>query len=360
MCELDDNLKISITEKIQSILNKQFKSEPAKRIIKNNKTSLSFACPICGDSAKDFNKKRGTLYWNDLYYHCFNCGEHMSLNSLLKDYDISFTGEDKITITNFINENHVINVNTGAMDFYLFDKIEKLAIPFEQFSIYFNAERINEYTYRAYPYLKSRLLHKKLNEFAYNKRTCELFILNYAKNGNIIGFQIRNLKNSKPKYLTYTLEKMYEKMALKIPKIDGEEITDDELMCLNKISSIFGILNVNLANDFTIFEGPIDSFFMRNSIGICGVKKKIADFETLPTARYFFDNDIAGKTTMIDKLKNGAKVFMWEKFCNDYHISSKKVKDLNDLIKYEYVKKTGCLKELNNYFTNNHLDIMYI
>lgn len=360
MCELDSNLKVSITDKIQTILNKQFKNEPAKRKIKSNPKYLQFACPICGDSAKDFNKKRGMLYWNDLYFHCFNCGEHMSLNSLLKFYDMSYEGADKITITNYINDNHVLNVNTGAMDFYLFEKIEKLAIPFEQFSVYFNAERINEHTYRAYPYLKSRLLHKKLNEFAYNKRTCELYILNFARNGNIIGFQIRNLKAGKTRYLTYTLERMYERMGLEIPEIDGEKITEDEMLSLNKISSIFGILNVNLANDFTIFEGPIDSFFMKNSIGICGVKKKVADFESLPTARYFFDNDSAGKTTMIDKLKGGARVFMWEKFCNDYHISAKKVKDLNDLIKYEYVKKTGCLKELNNYFTNNHLDIMYV
>lgn len=360
MCELDDKLKNSIVNKIQSILNKQFNNEPAKRQMKNNKKCLSFACPICGDSAKDFHKKRGTLYWNDLYFHCFNCGEHMSLNALLKHYDSSFEGTDKITVTNYINENHALSVGSDSVDFYLFEKIEKLAIPFEQFSVYFNAEKINEHTYRAYPYLKSRLLHRKLNEFAYNKRTCELFILNFARNGNIIGFQIRNLKEGKTRYLSYTLERMYEKMNLEIPDVDGEPLTEDELMGINKISGIFGILNVNMTNDFTIFEGPIDSFFMKNSVGICGVKKKVANFETLPTARYFFDNDKAGKEVMIDKLKNGAKVFMWEKFCNDYHISSKKVKDLNDLVKYEYTKKTGCLKELNNYFTNNHLDIVYV
>ena len=33
---------------------------------------------------------------------------------------------------------------------------------------------------------------------------------------------------------------------------------------------------------------------------------------------------------------------------------------LNDLVKYEYNKRTGCLKELDKYFTNNSLDIIFI
>ena len=39
---------------------------------------------------------------------------------------------------------------------------------------------------------------------------------------------------------------------------------------------------------------------------------------------------------------------------------SKKVKDLNDLVKYEYKHRTGCLNQLDKYFTNNHLDLIFI
>jgi hypothetical protein len=51
---------------------------------------------------------------------------------------------------------------------------------------------------------------------------------------------------------------------------------------------------------------------------------------------------------------------MWDKFLKDYSIPAKKVKDLNDLVKYEYENRTGCLKSIDRYFTNNHLDIIFI
>ena len=67
-----------------------------------------------------------------------------------------------------------------------------------------------------------------------------------------------------------------------------------------------------------------------------------------------------GKTRMIEKLKNGQSVFMWNKFLKDFNIPTRKVKDLNDLVKYEYNKRTGCLTDLDKYFTNNSLDIIFI
>ena len=63
---------------------------------------------------------------------------------------------------------------------------------------------------------------------------------------------------------------------------------------------------------------------------------------------------------MIEKLKEGQTVFLWDKFLKDFNIPSKKVKDLNDLVKYEYEFRTGCLRDIDKYFTNNHLDIIFI
>ena len=51
---------------------------------------------------------------------------------------------------------------------------------------------------------------------------------------------------------------------------------------------------------------------------------------------------------------------MWDKYLKDFNIPKKKVKDLNDLIKYEYSKRTGCLQEVDKYFTNNHLDLIFL
>ena len=235
--------------------------------------------------------------------------------------------------------------------------MDELSLPFDELSLAFNIYRINERTYRAYPYLKSRLLHRKLENFAYDPRKKELYIFNLTKSGKIVGFQIRNLEGIGPRYKTWNLERIYNKLGLNL------NVADEDVDNLNKISMLFGILQVNMSSSFNIFEGPLDSLFMRNSIGLTGVKKAVLDFDNVPTSRYFFDNDKDGKHKMIDKLKNEQYVFMWSKFCKDYNIPSygkSTVKDLNDLVIFEFKNRLNCLDDLDKYFTNNPLDIMYL
>jgi hypothetical protein len=150
------------------------------------------------------------------------------------------------------------------------------------------------------------------------------------------------------------MERIYDR--LKTP----HGLSADIIESINKMSMLFGIMQVDMSQDFTIFEGPIDAKFMRNSVGITGVKKKVSEFDEIPTARYMFDNDIEGKRKMIEKATAGQRVFMWKKFLEDYHIPSKKVKDLNDLVMYEYNNRTGCLPNINSYFTTSSLDIIYL
>lgn len=352
--EIGSNMRTRIIDKVVRVLYKSH-SHSYKRECLEGRDRLNFACPYCGDSTTDDRKKRGNLYWNDLYFHCYNCGTHKSLDDFLKDFDNNFEGDDRISIINYIKQNRK-NIHYGqSLNFYLFDKIETLSISFDELAAAFNIYRINEATYRVYPYLKSRLLHNKLNRFGYDPRRKELYVFNLDTAGKIIGFQIRQLDNTGgPKYRTWNLERIYDKLGLDLA-VDPNELED-----LNKISMIFGILQSDLSKPFTVFEGPMDSFFMFNSIGLTGVKKQVIDFDDVPTVRYFFDNDIEGKRRMIDKLKQKQTVFMWSKFINDFNIPSKKVKDLNDLVKYEYKNRIGCLSNLDKYFTNDPLDIIFI
>lgn len=60
---------------------------------KEKKTGELFTCrcPLCGDSAKKKNKKRGYFYTHKgaLSYRCFNCGASMSFGRFLKDFDVN-------------------------------------------------------------------------------------------------------------------------------------------------------------------------------------------------------------------------------------------------------------------------------
>jgi len=356
MSQLSTELKARIIDKIVRVLHKNhLHSEKQKAIQSTGR--LNFACPYCGDSSDDNRKKRGNLYWNNLFFHCYNCSEHKSLDSFLNDFESNFDGEDKVNILNFISENKKSISHNETLNFYLFDKINELALTFDELSLGFNIYPINESTYRAYPYLKSRLLHNKLERFAYDPRKKDLYVFNLNTENKIVGFQIRNLEGNGPKYTTWNIQRIYNKLNLEL------DVSTEDLGNLNKISMIFGILQVNMSLPFTIFEGPIDAMFMRNSLGITGVKKQVPEFDEILMARYFFDNDNEGKLKMIEKVKKYQYVFMWSKFCNDYNIPSfgkKLVKDLNDLIIFEYFNKTGCLLQLDKYFTNNPLDIIYI
>lgn len=325
-----------------------------KRQLLEGRDRLNFACPYCGDSTTNTRKKRGNLYWNDLYIHCYNCSEHVSLDSFLQDFNENFEGDDRVNVLNYIKENKKSISYGESLDFYLFDKIKELALTFDELSLGFNIYPINELTYRAYPYLKSRLLHHKLKQFGYDPRRKELYVFNLTADNKIVGFQTRDLDGSGPKYQTWNIQRIYDRLKKPI------EMSDEDTDNLNKISMLFGILTADLSRNFTVFEGPIDAMFMTNSIGLTGVKKQIVDFNEIPTTRYFFDNDYEGKIKMIEKLKSGQTVFLWSKFLGDYNIPSKKVKDLNDLVKYEYQNRTGCLQHLENYFTNNHLDLIFI
>lgn len=314
------------------------------------------ACPYCGDSTTSTRKKRGNLYWNDLYFHCYNCSAHASLDVFLSEHNQNFEGDDRIDVINYIKENRKHFSLGESLDFYLFDKAKDLALTFDELSLGFNIYPINSLTYQAYPYLKSRLLQHKTERFGWDPKRKELYVFNLTPDNKILGFQTRALGSdySGPKYKTWNIERIYDRLN-RTP-----DVTEEELDNLNKISMLFGLLTVDMARDFNIFEGPIDAMFMNNSIGLTGVKKQIIEFNEIPTARYFFDSDMEGRTRMIEKLKAGQSVFMWQKFLKDFNIPIKKVKDLNDLVKYEYKHRTGCLQDIDKYFTNNAFDIIYI
>jgi len=75
-----------------------------------------------------------------------------------------------------------------------------------------------------------------------------------------------------------------------------------------------------------------------------------------------FDNDKAGKTKMIEKLRAGKSVFMWTKFLKETKMDKYKepIKDLNDLVMAAYINKSDCLTKINDYFSNSMLDAYYL
>ena len=100
---------------------------------------------------------------------------------------------------------------------------------------------------------------------------------------------------------------------------------------------------------------------MKNSIALCTVGRDTTKLDNIDTVRYMLDNDTAGLKKTIEKLKSGRKVFMWTKFLSDKKLDKYNIKDLNDLIKICYLNGIKIsLSNLEEYFTNNRLDLRYV
>jgi len=352
---------------IQDVLNQEH-TDPSKRRIRDMHSRINFACPFCGDSTKNAHNKRGNLFWDSLFFHCYNdgCNKHINLKGFLKTFGFNFSrNPDSKFIIDYIdnNEHEYSNSKIKEFDYGSFPELQELGISFEDFYATYHARPIEKDS-EGYNYLKGRLLHKQTQDFAYNEYGKKLFVLNTdVKREKIIGFQIRNLGKANDKYLSFNIERINRDMGKNLT----EQFEDpDELSRLNKLSTIFNILKVNFEQKLTLFEGPIDAKFMRNSMGLASVGRDKQAFLELPYKRFFLDNDKAGKRVSIDLLRKGYEVFLWRKFIKDFEIDKyliddeDKSKDLNDIVQLCYKYNLEAHKHLEEYFTNSPYSIILI
>ena len=370
--KIDESLKQKIRSLVKQVVVNEH-SDPNKKMLKEMPGRLSLACPYCGDSHTDTYKKRGSIYWDSLQYHCFNCSAHGDVYSLLKDHHVGFKDrEDSIAIIDYIQEHRVQTNAVEVLEHDVFKTIYDLAPTKEELTKHFGYLPIQPGD-PAFFYLRGRMLSHKLENFMYSPKDKRILVLNLAPNDKVIGFQTRALsKYRSARYLTYDIEKIYQEMDREL------NVSEEELISLKKISTLFGILKVDLQRTVTMFEGPIDAMFMMNSIGLATAGRSTSEFDEIPTIRYMFDNDKTGKEKMMQKLRRNKEIFMWGKFFDETKLDikwenylkkidknnrdkyPKEIGDLNDLVRVAYYLKDDCIKNLSNYFSNSKLDAYYL
>lgn len=371
----ENTLLDSIEEKIQRILDKKFvKDSFHKRRIDHYSDRINFACPFCGDSLKDPRKKRFNIYLNSLSCHCFNCNHHSGINTFLRQFDEELSMEDKIQVHEIQQSSKKFEkkLSSGQTSFS-FRLLDKLAIPK---SILFKLLNLTT-PYKSKEcseYLNSRCINiKQWKYFAYNEKSKELYILNINSNDRVIGMQIRQLdvNSKKPRYLTRSLSKMYNKLfnkdiSLLIERLlkdmdNGEKyiIEEDGIeniqANIDRLSGIFNVMNVNMNIPLTIVEGPIDCLCISNAIALQGATKLNNYFDDIENVRFLFDNDKIGKEHAINKLKSNKKIFLWGLYMKKMNIKNN-IKDINDVIRLNYFDEN--LYE--SCFSNDEFDVLFL
>jgi predicted RNA-binding Zn-ribbon protein involved in translation (DUF1610 family) len=340
-----ESLKEKIRNGLQEILDSQF-SESEKRRIAEKTGRLNFACPYCGDSYNALHKKRGNFYFENYAFHCYNCGKHNSVRGLFNDFSKSLDADEIVYIQTHQKDR---SSSVKSIDPFLFldkEAIENVSIERRALDAFYRAVPIDNS--RIFWYLKKRL-QSDFKKFSWDAVRERLFIYHCIPGKDrVLGFQVRNFK-SNPKYMTWNLSRIYEDMELS-PTPESIEI--------DKISTTFGILELDFKKPITVFEGPLDSFLFRNSVATCSVAR---DFPLeMGNLRYMYDYDVPGRDAAMNKLEKGYPVFLWKRYLQDAGIphNNKKI-DLTDLL--IYAKRKGVnLPRFGDYFSSNKYDAYWI
>ena len=274
----------------------------------------TFRCPYCGDSKKNKNKTRGYIFSvkGDHVFKCHNCGVTRSFSNFLKDQVPHVYDE-------YVMERYkegTIGGNVPKPDLTQFiskPKFDKRTVDLENLSSLNNFHVAKKYILdRGIPENKLDRLYYCPNfkewtntqkyTFSDTSNDEERIIIPLnSSDGNLIGFQGRSLsQKAKMRYITVMLNE-------DAPKL-------------------YGLDHIDKNETIYIVEGPLDSFFLENSVAMCGSDVDIRSFGWSDYI-WVYDNEPRSRQ-ITDKLSKsidaGDRVVIWP--------SSIKEKDLNDMV----------------------------
>ena len=368
-----------ITAFLETLLRKKFHDVPEKQKIEEHSSrKLNFACPICGDSEKKVSKKRGNLYLDTGAYKCFNdgCMAYMPIG----EFVARMSKEHGIMLPSFLLEAEykpvqVKRTENQLVRFLASNTSDLVTITdvINRFSLK-RLDAVSEDS-RAYQYIKGRdlTLIEDFGDCLYTDSSDnKVYIFNFDKrSGRLLGFSIRSLDpNSDRKYIikSYSdLANIFSQRGL------ARELVEDA----NFLNNYFNILNIDFSRPILMTEGQFDALLLENCIATSGASKARSIFSNLGAkgaSRVLFDRDKAGKTQMMNFIKQGYSVFLWNKAISDLKRQfnsvddlreMQKIKDINDLFSFIHHRDQDYdLHEFNQwincYFSETVFDMAYL
>ena len=265
----------------------------------------NFRCPICGDSQKNKNKARGYLYSvkNNANFKCHNCGASMSLNSFLKQIDVTVHREyclDKF------KDGHTGRNFVADEPKFVFEKpkfAQRILLPLcsevEIARTYLSNRRIDPSKFYFAENFDDFVQSFEGVDYSYMGKEPRIIIPLYCDK-DLIGFQGRSLNSKSIKYITVMLKEGAPK--------------------------IYGLDNISKDSRVYVTEGPFDSTFIRNSIAMCGADA-VLDNWGISNPVWIYDNEPRNReiTNRISKtIDSGDSVVIWPSHINE--------KDINDMV----------------------------
>lgn len=292
------------------------------KLVSQSPFKLNCSCPVCGDSASDQYKARFWYYhWKGSnLVHCFNCDFTSEIGRFINEQDpvlyreylmekrkeesfgVDLSKPSKVEISDKLTSKLVV---IPSLPFCIrLDKLPKnhpiikyvldRKIPENVFDRLFFTDNWQE------------LVNQTKHTYDNPKKEYRLVIPFYNQKKEIEAYQGRALaKNANQKYMT----------------IKAHE----------DASKIYGLDKIDESKDVCIFEGPIDSLFIPNSIAIAGGSLDLSKVPFPNNRIWVLDNEPRHPDTLkrMQKLIDAKeKIVFWDK-------APWKSKDVNDMIKNE-------------------------
>jgi hypothetical protein len=257
-------------------------------------TLANCRCPLCGDSKKNPNKKRGFFYERSgrYYYKCHNCGAAMSLSRLLEQVSPALHSEFRVEWLKEKNGNSNVSgiTSTGVNE-----KLQKVSMKSEALTGVCKITSLDK-CHHARAYLESRMLpQEKMDELFYTddfgsvakqinkkihlEKEPRIVIPFHDESGNIIGVQGRSLSKNGLRYITI--------------KADGHE------------RLFYNLHKVDVNKTIYVTEGPFDSMFLPNAIAMVGASKSVRLPENLSNSNVVFVMDNEPRSVEIVNMLRG-------------------------------------------------------
>jgi len=255
---------------------------------KKDSRLYNFSCPLCGDSTSDkkkaraycMPKKKGT----GLYFFCHKCNEAMPFGLLLKRIDNLLYKEyqkerigsrysnkpKEIEVPKFNNMKKTLEVVSSNSS--VFDDLQDMSkMPRKVAEYLINRkiplDKLWKYFYYADDFKKvaNQICAGTFSKAALKYKESRIVLTMLDSSARITGIQGRTIGESSAKYITIKRSESARK--------------------------IFGLDQIKYNRPVIVLEGPIDSCFLDNAIGVCGADL-VSQVEGLNINPIFcFDNE---------------------------------------------------------------------
>lgn len=321
---MSNKLKLQTDYVVNSFYRYGYKVEHNK-----NHTIYCCSCPICHEGHSFGKKKRCYLFIREEYIYCHNCG---------RAYDLA---EWIMLASGMTKEQLLSDIKDGGHDYIDLDKPEIIItenqecdcdniLPIDCINLFDNQQvssyKNNPVVVKALSYISARRLDKALNKpkgiyLSLNdeREAGRLILPAYDETGKLIWYQSRSIDAG----LNTKMDKVrYSSMS-------GHERT------------MFGVENISPSiNNAYLFEGPIDSYFVKNGLGVAGINlgrknnfsqtqiQQLKGVNWMHDIVWCIDSQWADETSKkktLSLLESGERVFLWPKDVGSQY------KDLNEM-----------------------------